>query len=476
MNSEKIYRPLFREIPFQDPVGIYEKLKSKNSVFLESAGGPPAISRYSFICIDPYLVFKVKNGVIETEVKNTRSLSFRSPLKMLRELITEYRQEAITGLPPFQGGAVGMFSYDFVRYLERIPSQTFDDLEVPDAHFFFIDRVVAFDHMQKRCWIIVCPEARETGNAGEAEYAIEQMHRRILNAADRRGEWRGTMEKIPVINETGKARYMEIVRKAKEYISAGDIFQANLSLRFCAEIGEADPWAIYKTLKKINPSPFSSFADFGGYQVAGSSPERLVRSSGRIVDTRPIAGTRPRGNNPSEDELLRAELLLNEKERAEHIMLIDLERNDLGRVSDYGTVHVDELMVTERYSHVMHIVSNVKGILAEGKDCFDLIKAAFPGGTITGVPKVRCMQIIDELEPKRRGAYTGSLGYIGFNGNMDLNIIIRTFLIKEGRAYIQAGAGIVADSDPEREYYESLRKAEALIRALECVQGLDCPK
>jgi anthranilate/para-aminobenzoate synthase component I len=209
--------------------------------------------------------------------------------------------------------------------------------------------------------------------------------------------------------------------------------------------------------------------DFGDYQIVSSSPERLVRVNNRIVDTRPIAGTRPRGRNKREDEVLRRELLLNEKERAEHIMLIDLERNDLGRISDYGSVVVDELMVTEEYSHVMHIVSNVKGVLAEGKDCFSVVKAAFPGGTITGVPKVRCMEIIDEIEETRRGPYTGSLGYIGFNGNMDLNIIIRTFLLKGGRAYIQAGAGIVADSDPEREYYESMKKAEALIKTLECI-------
>ena len=263
-----------------------------------------------------------------------------------------------------------------------------------------------------------------------------------------------------------KKDYMDIVKKTKEYIAAGDIFQANLSQRVSAHIEGKIPWNIYKILSSINPSPFAAFIDFGSYQIISSSPERLLRVRNRMIETRPIAGTRPRGKNVREDEMMRTELLLNEKERAEHIMLIDLERNDLGRVSNYGSVTVDELMITEDYSHVIHIVSNVIGCLAEGKDCFDAIKAAFPGGTITGVPKVRCMEIIDELEPVKRGPYTGSIGYISFSGNMDLNIVIRTFVIKGGMAYVQAGAGIVTDSDPEREYFETLKKAEALIKTL----------
>jgi anthranilate/para-aminobenzoate synthase component I len=264
-----------------------------------------------------------------------------------------------------------------------------------------------------------------------------------------------------------KDKYMGIVEKAKAYIAAGDIFQANLSQRISAEIGTADPWRIYEVLREVNPSPFAAYADFGDYQIASSSPERLVEMRDGIIETRPIAGTRPRGKNVAEDTLMRSELLLNEKERAEHIMLIDLERNDIGRVSRYGSVLVDELMITEDYSHVIHIVSNVRGFVNDGMTCLDVVRATFPGGTITGVPKVRCMEIIDELEPVRRGPYTGSLGYIGFSGNMDLNIIIRTFVIKDGRAYIQVGAGIVADSDPEREYYETLKKAEALVKTLD---------
>jgi anthranilate/para-aminobenzoate synthase component I len=275
---------------------------------------------------------------------------------------------------------------------------------------------------------------------------------------------------VEINYEMRKNDYMDIVRRAKEYIAAGDIFQANLSQRVSSHIGTIDRWSIYSTLSAINPAPFAAFLDFGDYQIVSSSPERLLRVEGRVVETRPIAGTRPRGRDWREDEFMRAELLLNEKERAEHIMLVDLERNDLGRVSDYGTVTVDELMITEDCSHVIHIVSNVRGRLANRKDCFDAIKAAFPGGTITGVPKIRCMEIIEELEPVKRGPYTGSIGYISFSGNMDLNIIIRTFVVKGERAYVQVGAGIVADSDPEREYYETLKKAEALLKTLERIQ------
>ena len=476
--STESISPIFREIPFQDPFEIYKGLKSCNSFFLESVKGPENIARYSFIGIEPYLIVKVKDGVLEIDCQGRKTLSSRNPLHRLRELVNAYKQEPLKELPPFQGGAAGMLSYDFVHYLEKLPETATDDLNVPDAHFFMIDRLIAFDHAAKKSWIIVCPGARETVLGfsdvtrqrhvliAEAEDALEDIHRRT-GLEDKTEDESCSSDGVKISYEMEKEAYMGMVKKAREYIAAGDIFQANLSLRVSADIGDTDPWKIYTILRKINPSPFAAYVDFGDYHIVSSSPERLVRVIGRDVDTRPIAGTRPRGRDMHEDEVMSAELLLNEKERAEHIMLIDLERNDLGKVADYGTVNVDELMITEKYSHVIHIVSNVKGILAEGRDCFSVIRATFPGGTITGVPKVRCMEIIDELEPTRRGPYTGSIGYIGFNGNMDLNIIIRTFLIKDGRAYVQAGAGIVADSDPEREYYESLKKAEALIKTLE---------
>jgi anthranilate/para-aminobenzoate synthase component I len=530
--------PLYKEIPFSSPQSLYVPFKSPNSFLLESVKGPQKIARYSFIGFDPYLTFRAKNGYIELETYGTKiendylrkfdelsetqpfvkqdeargdflgegrevlktmpvkqqGILSKRPHAMLKNIVKSYKHSAHKNLPPFQGGIVGALSYDFVQYLERLPQTAVDDLNLPDAHFFIIDRLIALDHFKKKGWIIVCPGVREsfrregihTGidwseQYDEAEYEIENIQRRIednsLNSQTKNPNSKiqsalggpKSDKKIDIIYEMKKHTYMDIVRRAKEYIAAGDIFQSNLSQRVSAYIGDKSPWSLYKILSSINPSPFAAFIDFGDYQIVSSSPERLIRVTDGIIETRPIAGTRPRGRNTKEDELMRIELLLNEKERAEHIMLIDLERNDLGRVSYYGSVTVDELMITEDYSHVIHIVSNIRGDLADGKDSFDAIKAAFPGGTITGVPKVRCMEIIDELEPVRRGSYTGSIGYVSFSGDMDLNIIIRTFVIKGYMAYVQVGAGIVADSDPEREYYETLKKAEALIRTLEIV-------
>jgi anthranilate/para-aminobenzoate synthase component I len=528
--------PLYEEIPYLPPHLIYESLASTNSFLLESVKGPEKIARYSFIGFEPCLVFKVKNGLIEIETSDKKhmdksliedyknyhppsippieggkvssshvakvrrgfesaflkqkNISSSKPLNVLKELVKAYNQKPFEYLPPFQGGLVGIFAYDFVQYLERLPSNAIDDISLPDAHFLIIDRLIAFDHLYKNCLIIVCPGVKDSlmgeeerarvdwsEKYDEAEYEIEKILKKVtsyelqVTSKNQNFELRtlNSKRKLEIIYEMKKDHYMDIVKKTKEYIAAGDIFQANLSQRVSAYIGDKSPWRLYRILSSINPSPFAAFINFGEYQIVSSSPERLLRVKDKIIETRPIAGTRPRGKDVNEDELMRTELLLNEKERAEHIMLIDLERNDLGRVSDYGSVGVDEFMITEDYSHVMHIVSNVRGNLAGGKDCFDAIKAAFPGGTITGVPKVRCMEIIDELEPVRRGPYTGSVGYISFSGNMDLNIIIRTFVIKDEMAYVQAGAGIVADSDPEMEYYETLKKAEALIKTLERV-------
>ena len=469
--------PAYKEIPYSPPHLVYESLMSPSSFLLESVKGPENIARYSFIGFDPYLTFKIKDGVVEITAKGKKAVSNVPPLARLKSLVDAYRQTPLKSLPPFQGGAVGLLSYDFVRYLEKLPKAARDDLQIPDAHFLMIDKLISFDHLDKKAWIVVCPGARDTefgygdldvdwaGKYDEAEETIKDIRYWIQDTRYKIQYKKNHVSSIR--HEMSKEQYMDIVKRAKDYIAAGDIFQANISLRVSADIGDIKPWSLYKILCSINPSPFAGYIDFGDYQIVSSSPERLLKVKGGVIETRPIAGTRPRGRDMKEDELMRAELLLNEKERAEHIMLIDLERNDIGRVSDYGSVHVDELMITEGYSHVIHIVSNVKGNLASGKNCFDAIKAAFPGGTITGVPKVRCMEIIDELEPVSRGPYTGSFGYIGFSGSMDLNIIIRTFVIKNGFAYVQAGAGIVADSDPEKEYYESLKKAEALIRTLE---------
>jgi anthranilate/para-aminobenzoate synthase component I len=473
--------PLYAELPYMSPQQIYERIKAKNSFLLESIKGPENIARYSFLGYDPFLVFTVKNGEAVTSGSRDKKTYSKSPLKLLKELMEKYKVVSPENLPPFTGGAVGMISYDFVQYFERLPKTADDDLNIPDAHFLFIDTAAAIDHKARKTFLISCPGATFMINKTENDPSqnwgscydaacekIREMHRRIDKGSNIIATTGERVKKAVAINhEMGKKTYMDIVKKTKAYIKAGDIFQANLSQRVSADIGGASPWEAYKLLSRINPSPFAGYLDMGSYVIASSSPERLVRVSGSTVETRPIAGTRPRGEDDEGDRRMRVDLLLNEKERAEHLMLIDLERNDLGKISDYSTVKVDELMITEDYSHVIHIVSNIKGTIAGGMDCFDVIRATFPGGTITGVPKVRCMEIIDELEPVTRGPYTGSIGYISFSGEMDLNIIIRTFLIKDRIAYVQAGAGIVADSDPEREYCETLKKAEALIKTLE---------
>jgi anthranilate/para-aminobenzoate synthase component I len=494
--------PVYMELPFINPQQVYEAIKGPYSFLLESIKGPEKIARYSFVGAKPFLIFKVKNSTIELESNGKKIFSSITPLKRLKELLASYRVEPTEGFPLFLGGAVGIISYDLVHYFERLPRTAVDDLQIPEAHFLLIDTFIAFDHKLKKTFLISCPGAAEIvtlsgyqknwdSHYDKACEKITGLHKEIssipLNPSktplhpplikEKTGDFQTQKINMPIkiIHEMDKKSYMDIVKRAKEYIKAGDIFQANLSQRVSANIGNTEQWEIYKILSKINPSPFAAYIDMLDYQIVSSSPERLLRFtphhdagfSGNTVETRPIAGTRPRGANAKGDVEMRTDLLLNEKERAEHLMLIDLERNDLGKISDYGTVCVDEFMITEDYSHVIHIVSNIKGTVAKGKNCFDAIRATFPGGTITGVPKVRCMEIIDELEPVARGPYTGSLGYISFTGAMDLNIIIRTFVIKNGVAYVQAGAGIVADSEPEKEYFETLKKAEALIKTLE---------
>ena len=459
-------------------------------VLLESARINDKIGRYSFVAADPYLIFKSRGESVELILPETpagkygkRATMKRKPIMKLRELMCNYRTGRVPGLPPFTGGAVGFFSYDFVHQFEMIPRKAAVDLDIPEAYFVFVDLVVAFDHVLKKNWVIVNPGARgqELGFRrpgleqwdGLYDSAVERLTvfaRALRTAASGDAaafERKKATQPGSVTSNLTQAEFEVMVKRSKEYIAAGDIYQTNLSQRLSQQIGDADTLRLYKILRAINPSPFAAYLDFGDLQLVSSSPERLVRLHGGTVDTRPIAGTRRRGNDYVETRELSAELLTNEKERAEHIMLLDLERNDLGKVCDYGTVTVDEMMVVEDYSHVIHIVSNVQGTLKAGRDAFDLVRAVFPGGTITGVPKVRCMEVIDELEPVARGPYTGSIGYISNSGDMDLNIIIRTFVVKDGKAYIQVGAGIVADSDPTQEYFETLQKAEALKKALE---------
>ncbi|MCK4777550.1 MAG: anthranilate synthase component I family protein, partial [Actinomycetia bacterium] len=368
-------------------------------------------------------------------------------------------------LTPFTGGAVGFFSYDISKRIETIKQFTVRDTEFPDAFFIFPKKILISDNFKEKVFFITLKDNKAEDSLIEIKKWLEKSEKEESDLI-----YDYDNEEFPSFNPRIKAilskkRYSDMVRKAIDYIFAGDIYQVNLSQRFEVE-ADIEPFEIFKRLRKINPSPFGGFIKFEKFSLISSSPERLVRLEGDRVETRPIAGTRPKGETDAERARLREELRLDPKERAEHVMLVDLERNDLGRVCEYGTVRVDELMTLEEYSHVIHIVSNIQGALKKGKDALDLIKAVFPGGTITGCPKVRCMEIIEELEPVSRGPYTGSMGYIGFDGDMDMNIIIRTIAHKGKKYYAQAGSGIVADSIPEREYYESLKKAEAMLKAL----------
>ena len=459
--------PIIKEVKdLPPPRQALKALLSHRYPFLLESPKPHLVTaRYSFVGADPFLIYRSKGRRIRIEREGRAEEREGDAFEELRRLFQDYRSPCLEQGPPFTGGAVGFLSYEARHFFEKLPQRAEDDLGLPDLEFLFVDRLVAYDHLEKKAWLIYLAETKEP---------FEKALRKALGWMDgfemelKRPalvEERAGMESGEIETYMTRKFFEEMVWRAKRYIRAGDIFQANLSQRLSASC-RAHPFQLYCRLQQINPSPFSCYVDFGDFTIASSSPERLLRKQGEWVETRPIAGTRPRGKTPLEDVEKSLELLLSEKERAEHLMLVDLERNDLGRVCRYGTVEVDELMALEEYSHVIHIVSNVRGRLEEGKDGFDLIRAAFPGGTITGTPKVRCMEIIDELEPVARGPYTGSLGYIGFNGDLDLNILIRSFVLKDQRAYVQVGSGIVADSDPSREYEESLFKAQALLEAL----------
>lgn len=431
-------------------------------VLLESGRG----GRYHIIGLDPVASVQGKGEGLQIDyLDGKKEKRSGNPLLLLQEVISERSIGKVPGFPDFTGGAIGYLTYDCVRYIERLPETADDDLGLPDLYFLLFDDVFVYDKEEKVLFLIThSPE-------GEEESAKKLLERY-------RNQWEGqsvetiypyTAEKQAVSEREvsfTEENFMKAVKKVQSYIAQGDVFQVNLSVRQ-AEPLKTHPMEIYTALRKINPSPYMGYLQFPGFQLVSGSPELLVKKKGDIVSTRPIAGTRSRGMTDEEDRQLAQELIDNEKERAEHVMLVDLERNDLGRVCEYGTVEVNEFMAIEKYSHVMHIVSNVQGVLAENKSISDIIEATFPGGTITGAPKVRTMEIIEELEPVRRSVYTGSIGWIGYDGEMELNISIRTMIAKEGMAYVQAGAGVVIDSVPRREYKESLKKAAALWKAKE---------
>ncbi len=484
--------------PAADAFALYRRiaLPGRPSFLLESGKGPEGIARYSFMGTDPYLIFSGKGHKYEVRAGDRTVVKEGQPFSALTRLLRASRMARPDGAPPFFGGAVGFMSYDAVRRFDHLPNRAIDDLDLPEVAFGFFDLVAALDHQTDMLHLTFAPPLeRLVGQPREKMYRegcdrLAELEAR-LSAAPSLLEDDFPLGPLDIRPDQSRLDYMTRVERCKDYIAAGDIYQANLSHRFTVDFGSSSHFApspspenehgsgvrgersapqaghsLYSRLRAVNPSPFSALLEFDTVSLVSCSPERLVRLHGRHADTRPIAGTRPRGATIEEDRRLVEDLLSNDKERAEHLMLVDLERNDLGRVCRYGSVHVDEFMVVERYSHVSHLVTNICGELHERFDGFDLLRAVFPGGTITGVPKIRCMEIIDELEPVRRGLYTGSLGYVSWSGDLDFNILIRTLVLTGTRGYLQVGAGIVADSDPAREYDETLYKAEALMKAL----------
>jgi anthranilate synthase component 1 len=469
--------PVYKEIlaDMETPVSAMRKLaESDFSFLLDSVEGGEKLGRYSFLGADPSIIFKSKRREIDLIYHNNEeTFEVRgTPLDALRNLMGRFKLVPDTNLPPFIGGAVGYVSYDEIRNIEsRIPDDNPDDLNLPDTFFMITDNLIVFDHVKRR--LLLVHNAHIRSDPGriyeEAVHQIELLHERLRRQIDN-CESPVSSEPLNMESNFTEEEFKRIVERAKEYIFAGDAFQIVLSQRLKTSF-QCNTLDIYRALRAINPSPYMFYLKFGGLKLIGSSPEILVKVTGNEIQIRPIAGTRKRGLTDEEDRTLEKELLADPKERAEHIMLVDLGRNDCGRVAQYGTVRVDDLMTIERYSHVMHIVSNVVGTLDPKFDAYDVLKASFPAGTVSGAPKVRAMEIIDELENVRRGPYAGAVGYFSFNGNLDSCITIRTIIVKGDVAYIQAGAGIVADSVPENEYHETLNKARGMFRAIELAQG-----
>jgi para-aminobenzoate synthetase component 1 len=436
--------------------------------FLDSGMDPRKLGRYSFMGSDPFLVLRSHGDRVSLLKEGGEEVRRGSPFDILGELLRVYSLDDSGVGVPFTGGVVGYFSYDLAHFIERLPARAVDDLHLPECYLAFYDAAVAFDHLENRVFLISSgfPELDEAKRLRRAAERLRELRSLVLLAPPPAVLTPSSAAGANAFKANFTHRgYLEAVARAREYIGAGDIFQVNLSQRFETDLN-IPPYALYRRLRQINPAPFASYFNFDGVSIVGASPERFLRVRGDCVETRPIKGTRPRGKTPGEDRALAESLLRSTKDRAENIMIVDLERNDIGRVCRYGTVKVTELAVLETYPTVFHLTSTVLGQLSEGKDRIDLLKATFPGGSITGAPKVRAMEIIDELEPTRRSVYTGSLGYLGFSGAMDLDIVIRTIIVRDGHACFQVGGAIVYDSQPEAEYTETLDKGRALMRAL----------
>ena len=457
------------------PVSAFLKIAehADYAFLLESVEGGEHVARYSFLGKDPFLILRARGGKTTIDRAGSVTTTERPFIDTLRGLMADFRSPFVPDLPRFTGGAVGYFGYGAASWFEPVLGDLGSHADgADDAGFMLFDTVLAFDHVQHR--ILIIANARVTADDDlESLYQfacakisfLERELERSLSVARTAGA-----ASLEVRSNQTKEAFEDKVRAAKEYIAAGDIYQVVLSQRFESQV-DADPFTVYRALRHVNPSPYMYFVRMGGVSVVGSSPEMLVRVEGDRVETHPIAGTRPRGRTADEDVRLAEELKRNEKERAEHVMLVDLGRNDVGRVCQYGTVRVSQFMGLERFSHVMHLTSVVEGKLAEDRDRLDALVSCFPAGTVSGAPKVRAMQIIRELEPSGRGLYAGAVGYLDFAGNLDFCIAIRTVIMSEGRAFVQAGAGIVMDSNPAAEYEETRDKARALLRALELAQA-----
>jgi len=490
--------PVFRTLTadLETPVSAFLRIAQKEpeAFLLESVEGGEHVGRYTFIGIEPYKKI-VSRGTAITVEEDGKRRSFQSDIfEELKRALGGHKPARLPGLPPFTAGAVGFFSYDVVRQIERLPSRAKDELGVPDACLMFFDQVLVFDHVKKEILLIVTADLvreKAAGRTSRVAYAhavkrLDRLEKRLAKALPKPGK-KHAHGKLKLKSRTPKATFLKSVLKTKEYIASGDVFQCVLSQRFDC-IPDVDAFDVYRALRIVNPSPYMYFLRFGmekadskftsakarrrpsGSSVAhivGSSPELLVRVHGRTVEYRPIAGTRPRSTDEVEDRALEADLRADEKELAEHVMLVDLGRNDVGRVSEYGSVKVKDLMFVERYSHVMHLVSSLEGKLKQELEAIDAFRACFPAGTLSGAPKIRAMEIIEELEPARRGVYGGSILYADFSGNLDSCIAIRTLFMNGKLGHIQAGAGIVADSVPENEFVECGNKARAVVRAIE---------
>ncbi|MFA5309707.1 MAG: aminodeoxychorismate synthase component I [Dehalococcoidales bacterium] len=467
--------PLVAEIFMApDAAWCFEALAPRHhSFWLDSGMDPSGLGRYSFMGADPFLVMRSRGDDITLVRGGAEEKIKGNPFDVLGGLLACYRLGKSAAAIPFTGGAVGYFSYDLCHFIEKLPSAAVDDLNLPECYLGFYDAVIAFDHLENRTYLISTgfPELDAAKRQKRAQARLDEL-RNLVALAPPPAPLREAASggKLVLKANFSHEAYLAAVAKAREYICAGDIFQVNLSQRF--EVAtNIEPYELYRRLRRINPAPFAGYFNFEGVGIVGASPERFLKLRGDRVETRPIKGTKPRGRTPEEDKALADSLLASKKDRAENIMIVDLERNDIGRVCRYGTVKVTELAVLETFPTVFHLTSTVVGRLREGTGIVDLLKATFPGGSITGAPKVRSMEIIDELEPTRRGVYTGSLGYIGFNGDMDLNIVIRTIVVKNNQAWFQVGGAIVYDSQPEAEYIETLDKGKAMIQALNLSPG-----